>query len=458
MSYRKGFTLWFTGLSGAGKSTLAGHLAKELRQRGLNVEILDGDEVRTNLSKGLGFSKEDRDTNIKRIGYVCKLLTRNGVVAISAAISPYREIRDHNRSEIGNFIEVYVECSIEALTRRDVKGLYKKALAGEIQNFTGVSDPYEAPLKPEIAVNSERQSEQESLKAILDYLEQHGWIPGAAASPKLATCGCRHYIPGNKRQVTGDRSAGTKRADHPMTAELSPKEIDTLNGRFERAHPVEIIRWAAETFRPDVALTSSFGADSAAIIHMALQADPRISVRTVDTGFLFPETLQLTEALRRRWTLNLTVFRTKLSDEEIARLKREHPTKPVDERFCCGAYKREATERALAGLRCWIAGLMREEAVTRRHTPIVERLSSGLVKVAPIAAWTSKQIYDYMRERDLPYHPLWAKGYTSIGCAFHTQKPVDPNDSRSGRWAGQTKTECGIHDIGKNQKTEGSKQ
>ncbi|MBI3997324.1 MAG: adenylyl-sulfate kinase [Candidatus Omnitrophica bacterium] len=178
---RKGFTLWFTGLSGAGKSTLSHYVAKELRHRGLNVEILDGDEVRTNLSKGLGFSKEDRDTNIKRIGYVCKLLSRNGVIAISAAISPYREIRDYNREQIGRFIEVYVQCSIEELTRRDVKGLYKKAIAGELKNFTGVSDPYEAPLKPEITIDSEHQSEQESLRTILSYLEREGWIPSAKA-------------------------------------------------------------------------------------------------------------------------------------------------------------------------------------------------------------------------------------------------------------------------------------
>ena len=178
---RKGFTLWFTGLSGAGKSTLANQITKELQHRGLNVEILDGDEVRTNLSKGLGFSKEDRDTNIKRIGYVCKLLSRNGVVAISAAISPYREIRDYNREQIGQFIEVYVQCSIEELTRRDVKGLYKKAIAGEIKNFTGVSDPYEAPLKPEITIDSEHQSEQESLRTILGYLERERWIPAVKA-------------------------------------------------------------------------------------------------------------------------------------------------------------------------------------------------------------------------------------------------------------------------------------
>ena len=189
----RGLTLWFTGLSGAGKSTLAGHVSQELRRRGLNVEILDGDEVRTNLSKGLGFSKEDRDTNIKRIGYVCKLLTRNGVVAISAAISPYREVRDYNRQQIGNFIEIYVTCSIEELTRRDVKGLYKKALAGEIRNFTGISDPYEAPVNPEITIDSEQEREPESVKHILEYLEQHEWIP-AIHSPQATaqSCGCRH--------------------------------------------------------------------------------------------------------------------------------------------------------------------------------------------------------------------------------------------------------------------------
>ncbi len=178
----KGVTLWLTGLSGSGKSTLAERVAKELRHRGLRVEILDGDEVRTNLSKGLGFSKEDRDTNIKRIGYVCKLLTRNGVVAIGAAISPYKAIRDYNREQIGHFVEIYVECSIEELTRRDVKGLYKKALAGEIKNFTGVSDPYEPPEQPEITVNSERQSEEESARAILGYLEQAGWIPAVEST------------------------------------------------------------------------------------------------------------------------------------------------------------------------------------------------------------------------------------------------------------------------------------
>jgi phosphoadenosine phosphosulfate reductase len=238
-----------------------------------------------------------------------------------------------------------------------------------------------------------------------------------------------------------------------MAASLTAQEIAALNAKFGTAHPTEIIRWAVDTFRPDVALTSAFGADSAALIHLALQVDPAVSIRTVDTGFLFPETLQFTDELRRRWTLNLQVFRTTLPPADIKRLTREHAEKPVDDAYCCGAYKREATERALSGLRCWIAGLMRAEAATRRNTPIIERLEGGLIKVAPIAAWTQQQIADYMRAHDLPYHPLWAKGYTSIGCALHTQKPVDPNDPRSGRWAGQGKTECGIHDIGKSPPT-----
>jgi len=146
----KGFTLWFTGLSGAGKTTLARLVETELRNRGSRVEVLDGDIIRTNLSKGLGFSKEDRDTNIRRIGFVCNLLTRNGVVAIAAAISPYREVRDELRRDIGSFVEVYVSCPISVLAERDVKGLYKKALAGEIKNFTGVDQLYEAPEKPEL--------------------------------------------------------------------------------------------------------------------------------------------------------------------------------------------------------------------------------------------------------------------------------------------------------------------
>jgi len=172
----QGFTLWFTGLSGAGKSTLANLLATELRERGHRVEILDGDEVRTNLSKGLGFSKEDRDINIRRIGYVCNLLARNGVIAISAAISPYRDVRDEVRGLHQRFFEVFVRCTIDKLVERDVKGLYKKALAGEIKSFTGVSDPYEEPLKPELIVDSSTETVDQSLGRLLARLEELNYI------------------------------------------------------------------------------------------------------------------------------------------------------------------------------------------------------------------------------------------------------------------------------------------
>jgi adenylyl-sulfate kinase len=174
---QRGFTIWFTGLSGAGKTTLARILEGQLRQRGLRVEVLDGDVVRTNLSKGLGFSKEDRDTNIRRIGFVCHLLSRNNVVAIAAAISPYREIRDELRDQIGDFVEVFAHCPIDVLSERDVKGLYKKALAGEIKNFTGVDDPYEAPLSAEVVVHTDKETPEESARAIVAKLEQMGLVP-----------------------------------------------------------------------------------------------------------------------------------------------------------------------------------------------------------------------------------------------------------------------------------------
>lgn len=172
----KGFTLWFTGMSGAGKSTLASRVADELRNRGHRVEVLDGDEVRTHLSKGLGFSKEDRDTNIRRIGYVAKLLSRNGVVAISAAISPYRDVRDEVRRQHERFFEVYVKCPLDKLVERDVKGLYKKALAGELPNFTGVSDPYEEPPNPELVIETHRDNVEESFSKLLRRLEEIDFI------------------------------------------------------------------------------------------------------------------------------------------------------------------------------------------------------------------------------------------------------------------------------------------
>ena len=170
-----GVTIWFTGLSGAGKTTIADKLDAVLRERGRNVEVLDGDVIRTNLSKGLGFSKEDRDTNIRRIGFVCHLLARNGVVAIASAISPYRAVRDEVRADNGDFIEVYAKCPIETLTERDVKGLYEKALRGEIKNFTGISDPYEEPLNAEVVIETDKESEDESLNKVVSKLEELGY-------------------------------------------------------------------------------------------------------------------------------------------------------------------------------------------------------------------------------------------------------------------------------------------
>jgi adenylylsulfate kinase len=173
---KSGFTLWLTGLSGAGKSTIAHAVAERLRRHKIPVEILDGDEVRLNLSKGLGFSREDRDTNVRRIGYVAKLLTRNGVAVIPAAISPFRSVRDEVRRDIGAFVEVHVHATLDECVRRDTKGLYRKALAGEIPQFTGVSDPYEPPERPELVVDTEREDVEASADRVIDCLIQLGYL------------------------------------------------------------------------------------------------------------------------------------------------------------------------------------------------------------------------------------------------------------------------------------------
>ena len=174
----RGFTIWLTGLSGSGKTTVAKLIEIGLRERGVKrIEMLDGDAVRTHFSKGLGYSKEDRDTNIKRIGYVCKLLTRNGVAVISAAISPYREVRDFNRREIGDFIEVYCRCPLEVCIERDAKGLYRKALVGEIKNYTGIDDPYEEPLNPEVVLETDKETPEESAKKVIQKLDELGYLP-----------------------------------------------------------------------------------------------------------------------------------------------------------------------------------------------------------------------------------------------------------------------------------------
>ena len=175
---KEGFVVWFTGLPSAGKSTLARLLEKTLRDRAWPVEVLDGDEVRLRLTRGLGFSKEDRDENVRRIAFVAKLLARHGVAAITAAISPYREARDEARRDIGRFVEVYVQCPLDTCIERDVKGLYRRALSGEIANFTGISDPYEAPLAAEVTVATDGEAAEESVARILARLEALGYLGG----------------------------------------------------------------------------------------------------------------------------------------------------------------------------------------------------------------------------------------------------------------------------------------
>lgn len=172
----RGFTLWLTGMSGAGKSTVSDMLMDRFRAAGAKVELLDGDVVRTNLSQGLGFSREDRDTNIRRIGFVAELLSRNGVIVVVAAISPYRATREEVKAKIANFVEVFVDCPIEVLASRDVKGLYKKALAGEVGNFTGISDPYEPPTNPDVVVRSDRETVEVSVDRVWQELIDRGLI------------------------------------------------------------------------------------------------------------------------------------------------------------------------------------------------------------------------------------------------------------------------------------------
>lgn len=177
---QKGFTLWFTGLPCSGKSVVADLVAETLKGRGLRVERLDGDIVRQSLTRDLGFSRRDRDENIRRVTFVAKLLTRNGVAVLTSFISPYREIRAEARREIGNFIEVYTKCSLDVCIERDVKGMYKNAMRGEIKEFTGISDPYEEPLNPEILLETDKETSEESVLKVLAILEEMGYL----GSPK----------------------------------------------------------------------------------------------------------------------------------------------------------------------------------------------------------------------------------------------------------------------------------
>lgn len=174
---RKGFTVWFTGPPAAGKTTLARLLEQALQERGLKAEVLDGEALRETLCRGLGYSKEDRDTHVRRLGLVCKLLSRNGVVAIAAAVAPYAAVRAENRALIGDYLEVHLDCPIEQLRARDPKGLYDKALRGEITHFTGVDDPYERPTHPDLRLQTDAEPPTASLRAVLDLLGARGYLP-----------------------------------------------------------------------------------------------------------------------------------------------------------------------------------------------------------------------------------------------------------------------------------------
>jgi sulfate adenylyltransferase/3'-phosphoadenosine 5'-phosphosulfate synthase len=228
----KGVTVWFTGLSGSGKTTIAKRIETILQDRGVPVERLDGDIVRQSLTRDLGFSKEDRDKNIERVTFVSKLLTRNGVVTLCAFISPYKSVRDQSRREIGEFLEVYVKASMDALLERDLKGLYKKALAGEIQNFTGVNDPYDAPENPELVCDTDVESIEESTEKVLSMLEERGYI-ASDGSPKRPSSGVRS----GTEKVAGP---STPHGGTLVNRELSADERAEAVSRAEKLYSVPL--------------------------------------------------------------------------------------------------------------------------------------------------------------------------------------------------------------------------
>jgi len=235
----------------------------------------------------------------------------------------------------------------------------------------------------------------------------------------------------------------------PTTEKTSSLDIETLAAEMETLPALDIIAWAVESFGDDVAVSSSFGADAATMLHLCTQVKPDIKVITVDTGFLFPETIRFRDELVRRLNLNLHIYRPVMDREaflaEHGKMWRSNPD------ACCAFNKREPFERAKRelGLRAWITGIRREQSITRRNTPIVQYDHKGLVKVCPIATWTAKDVHYYLLENDLPYHPLRAEGFLSIGCqpeeGYCTSKVKPGEDPRSGRWAGFDKTECGLH-------------
>lgn len=218
--------------------------------------------------------------------------------------------------------------------------------------------------------------------------------------------------------------------------------IDQLNNQFEKETPQRILEWAIKTYAPKVGLSSSFGGTSAALIHMAVKIDPTIPILFLDTGYLFKETHQFKDLLQKRFKLNIKTFRA--TPEQITLIKKNLETKK-ETGLCCDDIKISLMQDSLRGLDCWIAGLQRGQTQNRKNIKIIEDMGTGLVKVHPLANWTAKDLYQYVTANDLPFHPLWEKGYKSIGCEPCTTLPLPGQDERSGRWAGLDKTECGIH-------------
>lgn len=220
-------------------------------------------------------------------------------------------------------------------------------------------------------------------------------------------------------------------------------DAETLNKKFETASPQDILSWALSTYSPHVGLSSSFGGQSLALIHMAIQIDPQIPILFLDTGFLFKETYDFVHQMEKKYNLNVQRFVATASQKKITQ-------KNLDDRkdqtgICCDESKVDLMKQSLQGLNCWIAGLRRTQGATRKDIKIVEKYQDGLVKVHPLANWSQKQLFDYMNAHTLPFHPLWEKGYTSIGCEPCTSLPSLDEGERSGRWAGLEKKECGIH-------------
>ena len=218
--------------------------------------------------------------------------------------------------------------------------------------------------------------------------------------------------------------------------------LEQLSKDFETKTAPEILKWAFDTY-PKIAISSSFGADAIGLLHMAVQIRPDVPIHFVNTGFLFPETLEYVERMKKLLNLNVVEFKTK---NNVDAFMQQHPDiQKINPDFCCAENKVEPMQRALEGLDAWIAGLRRDQSKTRKDTPILQPYKTGIVKIHPIANWTSKQLHYYIVEHKLPFHPLYDQGYPSIGCFPCTRKPADPSDPRSGRWAGNDKTECGIH-------------